>query len=132
MNDEEATDEALIRESVEQLFRHLLRNQESMRALITAHGDPDSEHAAREATRRLDDFFQRLNELGRQRAARSNAGFDPARLHLTHRFMVGLVFDVTALHPWFVPSGWNRPTEHELIEEITAFVSYGFLGSPSH
>jgi hypothetical protein len=40
----------------------------------------------------------------------------------THRFPAGLIFDVTALSPWFLPHGWDRPTERELVAEITEFV----------
>jgi AcrR family transcriptional regulator len=124
------TDEDLIAASVEQLFRHLLPNQNAMRALMTSHGDPESEQASRQAMRRIDDFFYRLNDLGRLRAKTSD-GFDPAKLYLTHRFLVGLVFDVTALSAWFLPHGWDRPTERAMIDEVTNFVMYGFLGRPN-
>lgn len=121
------TDEIITRKSIEQLYRQLLMHRNAVLALMAAHGDPESEDASREAVRRLDEFFERLNRVGMQRWQRGG-GFDARRLRLIHRFMAGLILSVSALDPWFVPSGWDRPTEDDLLDELTVFVMHGVFG----
>lgn len=122
------TDESITRQSVEQFYRYLHRNRNAVLALMSAHGDPESEGAAREAVRRLDEFFARLNRMGMERWHRGGGGFDARKLRLTHRFMFGLIFSVSALDPWFVPGGWDRPTQEELLDDLTDFIMTGVFG----
>jgi AcrR family transcriptional regulator len=128
MTTEEWTDETITRKSVEQMYAHLQRHRNAVLALVSAHGDPESQDAARQAVRRLDEFFERLNRIGVERWHRGGGGFDARKLRLIHRFMLGLVFSVSALNPWFVPGGWDRPSEDELLDELTAFVLTGVMG----
>ena len=122
------TDQILIRECIERLHHSLHANRNSVLALMTAHGDPESQIASREAVRRIDQFFDRLEEMGFERWRRGAGGFDAGRLQFVHRFLVGLMVSVSALEPWFVPSGWNRPSEDQLIDELTSFVMSGVFG----
>ena len=71
-----------------------------------------------------------MNEIGRRRSQRSD-NYDVNKLPLYHRFFTGLIFDVTVLDPWFLPHGWNRRTDDELIETLTGFILYGFIGQPA-
>jgi AcrR family transcriptional regulator len=121
------TDGMITRECVRQLYRRLHANRNAVLALITAHGDPESQLASREAVRRFDEFFDRLEKMGIERWSRGG-GFDVSRLQFVHRFLVGLVLSVSALDPWFVPGGWNKPSEDQLIDELTAFVMAGVFG----
>ena len=122
------TDEIITRRSVEQFYGYLHQHRNAVLALMSAHGDPESEGAAREAVRRLDEFFERLNRMGLERWHRGGGGFDARKLRLTHRFMFGLIFSVSALDPWFVPGGWDRPTQEELLDELTDFIMTGVFG----
>jgi AcrR family transcriptional regulator len=123
------TDYMITHQCVRQLYRRLHANRNAVLALIAAHGDPESQLASREAVRRFDEFFDRLEKMGIERWSRGAGGFDVSRLKFVHRFLVGLVLSVSTLDPWFVPGGWNKPSEEQLVAELTKFIMTGVFGS---
>jgi AcrR family transcriptional regulator len=127
MAQESWTDQIITERSVERLFHHLRENRDAVLAMISALGDPESAEPARQAIDQLHGFFDSLYEIGLERWRRDPIGFDVSRLRLIHRFLVGMVFSVSALDRWFVPRDPHRPTERELIEAITEFVLRGFV-----
>jgi AcrR family transcriptional regulator len=127
MTQESWTDQIITERSVERLFHHLRENRNAVLAMVSALGDPESAEPAQQAIDQLHGFFDSLYEIGVERWRRDPVGFDVSRLRLVHRFLVGMVFSVSALDRWFVPRDPHRPSERELTDAITEFVLRGFV-----
>jgi AcrR family transcriptional regulator len=130
MAQESWTDQEITAKSIERLYHHMRANRNSVLAMVSVHADPDAIEASREASLRLDAFFDALHDIGLERWRRDPAGLDPSRLRLGHRLLVGLIFCISALDRWFVPHGPDEPTADELVQAITDFAIRGLVDNP--
>ena len=126
--EEKWDDHLLMEQCVATLYDHLHEHRNAVIALVAAGGDPAAEGPSREAARHLNELFDSFRELSLQRWEQGG-GFEASRLHIWNRLIVGMIVSVTALEPWFVPDGWNRPTRNELVDAMTELLLHGYLGS---
>lgn len=130
MQRDDWTDQVITERSIERLYHHLRERRNSVLAMIYVHTDPSAAEPAGQASERIEAFFTELHEIGLRRWRHDPSSIDAARLPLIHRFLVAIVFTMTALDTWFMPDGPNRPDEKTLLDAITTFVLHGTIDQP--
>jgi len=127
MNEDDWTDQSIVEQSVQRLYRYLRENRYAVLAMVSAHDDPESAQPAQQAIEGLDGFFEALHAIGVERWQRDPTGFDVSRLRIVHRLLVGMIFCVSALDRWFVPHEPHQPTEREIVAAITELLVRGLV-----
>jgi AcrR family transcriptional regulator len=119
--------EPLHRMYIESLYDTMVDNRDVILAVIAATAfDPEALESG--PAFNLSDVLDKMNPIVEEEVPRLHLREFDALVNI--RAVVGMVFSLAVLGPWFLPSDSRRPSRKRIVDEITKISMYGVSRPP--